>query len=367
MNIEIISFGENKVKAIKIVREATGWGLKEAKDFVDGNGNEKRIMKYISGETAAQLREVGVKFRETDGIEDEFSKVIEEQNSAKSLNKENENEEAKENSEIKKEEPQKEANNSAFIPIVDSKMISKLDRENTMKVLVEVGKIAKQSEDYSAEISDLVKKKNEENSKAEGLRKQVSKNAKMIIWGVTIGAFVIGLVGGPLCIVTGLGALIIMNLTVKKSDLKKHEEENNRNAEKYIAGHVVPIQERLDEVYALEDELRQCGKLDWAIDIVGKDLFYSECIKDLYSLLKNRRADNLKEALNKYDDSEYKARMEEMQASIQNASEITAREAVKQTEYSKEVAKNTHQAATAAKQSAYNTRQIDKNTRRFRK
>ena len=73
------------------------------------------------------------------------------------------------------------------------------------------------------------------------------------------------------------------------------------------------------------------------------------------------------QALNKYDDSEYKARMEEMQASIQNASEITAREAVKQTEYSKEVAKNTHQAATAAKQSAYNTRQIDKNTRRFRK
>ena len=103
-----------------------------------------------------------------------------------------------------------------------------------------------------------------------------------------------------------------------------------------------------------------------AIDFVGEDLFAYECIEDLYNLIKSRRADNLKEALNLYDDTLHKARMEEMQAAIQNASEIAASESVKQTAYSKEIAKSSHQAATAAKATAYHTRKIDKNTRRFR-
>jgi len=75
-----------------------------------------------------------------------------------------------------------------------------------------------------------------------------------------------------------------------------------------------------------------------------------------------QKADNLKEALNLYDDTMHKARMEEMQAAIQNASEIAAVEAAKQTALTKDIAKNTHQAATAAKATAYHTRQIDKNT-----
>ena len=108
------------------------------------------------------------------------------------------------------------------------------------------------------------------------------------------------------------------------------------------------------------------GQKSWAINVVGKDMYYSACIKDLYELVKSRRADNLKEALNKYDDSMHKSRMEEMQAAIQNASEISARESVKQTAIAKQVEKNTHQAATASKATAYHTRQIDKNTRRFR-
>ena len=35
-NVELTSFGANKVAVIKAVREATGLGLKEAKDLVDG-------------------------------------------------------------------------------------------------------------------------------------------------------------------------------------------------------------------------------------------------------------------------------------------------------------------------------------------
>ena len=35
-NVELTEVGPNKVKVIKVVREITGFGLKEAKDLVDG-------------------------------------------------------------------------------------------------------------------------------------------------------------------------------------------------------------------------------------------------------------------------------------------------------------------------------------------
>ena len=41
-DVELTEVGENKVKVIKVVREATGLGLKEAKDLVD---NAPKIVK----------------------------------------------------------------------------------------------------------------------------------------------------------------------------------------------------------------------------------------------------------------------------------------------------------------------------------
>lgn len=373
MDIEILSIGPEKVKAIKIVREATGLGLKEAKDFVDSVDQGSQILKNVPIATIDELKSIGVMVKENYGEDDEFTRAmsgepIEDIGASDDMPMvENERVDSVEPVEtVRISSTNTSQDDSKYVPIVASTMISRLDRESTMKVLIEAGKIAKESEDYDVEVAQLVRAKKTETDKAEELRKVVSKKAKTTIWVVTIIAFLVGLIGGPLCIVTGIGALIVMNMTVKKSDLKKHEAENNANADAYYAENVVPIEERLNEVYALRDELEKCGKKKWALDVVGRDMFYSACIQDLYNLIKNRRADNLKEALNKYDDSQHKARMEEMQASIQNASEISAREAVKQTAYSQEIAKNTHQAATAAKATAYNTRQIDKNTRRFR-
>jgi uncharacterized membrane protein len=253
-----------------------------------------------------------------------------------------------------------------YTPIVAVDMITQLDREGTLQVLKEAEDIAKELENCDSGIEWMERDKNNAIQKADKMRKQVTVKAKLIIWSVTIAAFIVGILGGALCFVTGLIAFIIMNMTVGQSDLKKHEAENNAKADAYLDAHVTPLQTRLNQLHTQKDEMILSGKKDWAVDVVGKDLFYSACIHDLYDLVKNRRADNLKEALNKYDDTQYKVRMEEMQASIQNASEVTAKEAVKQTAYSQDIAKNTHQAATAAKATAYHTRAIDKNTRRFR-
>ncbi|MEG1915029.1 MAG: 50S ribosomal protein L7/L12 [Acidaminococcaceae bacterium] len=53
-NVELTSFGANKVAVIKAVREVTGLGLKEAKDLVEG---APQILKEgISKEEAEELK-----------------------------------------------------------------------------------------------------------------------------------------------------------------------------------------------------------------------------------------------------------------------------------------------------------------------
>jgi large subunit ribosomal protein L7/L12 len=62
-DVELTEVGAEKVKVIKVVREATGLGLKEAKDVVDGA--PKMIKEAVSKEEAEdikkKLEEVGAK------------------------------------------------------------------------------------------------------------------------------------------------------------------------------------------------------------------------------------------------------------------------------------------------------------------
>jgi large subunit ribosomal protein L7/L12 len=61
--VMLLAAGEKKVEAIKVVRAATGLGLKEAKDLVDGA--PKAVKEAISKADAAalkkQLEDVGAK------------------------------------------------------------------------------------------------------------------------------------------------------------------------------------------------------------------------------------------------------------------------------------------------------------------
>jgi len=61
--VQLDSFGAEKIKVIKVVREITGLGLKEAKDLVEGA--PKAVKENVSKDEAAkykkQLEEVGAK------------------------------------------------------------------------------------------------------------------------------------------------------------------------------------------------------------------------------------------------------------------------------------------------------------------
>ena len=62
-NVELISAGASKVKVIKVVREITGLGLKEAKEVVDG---APKVLK--EGVTKAEAEEIKTKL-EAEGAE----------------------------------------------------------------------------------------------------------------------------------------------------------------------------------------------------------------------------------------------------------------------------------------------------------
>ena len=53
-DVELTEVGPNKVKVIKVVREATGLGLKEAKDLVDSA--PKMVKEQASKEEADELK-----------------------------------------------------------------------------------------------------------------------------------------------------------------------------------------------------------------------------------------------------------------------------------------------------------------------
>ena len=62
-DVELTEVGPNKVKIIKVVREATGLGLKEAKEVVDGAPKvlKEGASKAEAEEIKAKLEEVGAK------------------------------------------------------------------------------------------------------------------------------------------------------------------------------------------------------------------------------------------------------------------------------------------------------------------
>ena len=62
-DVELVSAGASKVKVIKVVREVTGLGLKEAKDLVD---NAPKVVK--EGASKAEAEEIKAKL-EAEGAE----------------------------------------------------------------------------------------------------------------------------------------------------------------------------------------------------------------------------------------------------------------------------------------------------------
>lgn len=339
--------GPNKVSVVKVYRNVTGVGLKEAMDAVDRVAISPVEISPLRTETGAEqiinkFLEVGAKVEEihNENLVDEFDKAV-------SIRHEPEDDQSF---------VQKKCNINEETD----------GREEILKNLVEAGKTAKTLQSLTNEKENLVYKIATSKKEAEEIRCQISAEAKKKMWILPIIVCVLFVWFWGIGLILAVILYFVRKKKILVKDLELHKEENERKAQAYIEENVEPLEIRKREVEEELSELKASGKIEQAIDYVGKDMFEYPKIAELYNLVKSRRADSLKEALNLYDSVQHNMRMEDMQAAIQNAAEVQAIETAKQTAYSKEIAKNTHKTATAAQASAYHTRQIDKNTRRFR-
>lgn len=362
--------GPNKVKVISAFRSATGKGLKESKDAVDAVESGEEVIIPMENADQALIDDVIKSFTDIGALAYENKNKKRGNAFAQAVNA---LEPERESAEEAFDEPRKstEHDTEQNAAVTRTANVGTLGREETLQRLAEIGKTAKQLEELSVSKGKIISQISQQKKEAEKIRAYVPP--KKGLWTGPLLLMAVSLVGSlflfVLVIFGVIAGLIWHSASAKKyrkEYLEEHAAENNQNAEAYIAENVVPLEKQLENTERELAELYDSGRVAEAIDFVGEDLFSYGCIEDLYNLIKSRRADSLKEALNLYDDAQHKARMEEMQMAIQNASEVTAAESAKQTAYSQQIAKTSQQAATAARATAYHTRKIDKNTRRFR-
>lgn len=253
--------------------------------------------------------------------------------------------------------------------------VGMLDRNGFIAVLNDIRKLTGVIDKYFNQILSANSEIEEAKNHAEELRNAVSG----WVYGVTVILIIVcSIMTFPVASVFGIVLSVVAGLLLQKNFFKdidklKNGKRREEEANNYLVITLPPLQNQIKTAQKNIEVIQQSDEGIWAVDIIGEELFNSESVDDLIEIVKSRRADNLKEALNKYDSTKHTNKMEEMQRAIQNASEVAAEESVKQTAYAKETAKSSHQAATAAKatayhtrKTAYNTKQIDKNTRRFR-
>lgn len=235
--------------------------------------------------------------------------------------------------------------------------ITKLNRDETIELLSEIKKTCGTLCQLYNRLNSLTSTLDKETQTAEKMRKLPDSYIYIGLAGGVIG-FIGGFIIGA---IIGLFIGIIVTSLIYNTPKKKKEREDK--ADKYIEEKVVPIQNEIKVVDEELEKLNATGKIDWAIGIVGEELFNIQDIRGLAELIKTGRADNLKEALNLYDDVMHRKRMEAMQRDVVVATEISATEAIKQTQQMQaqsqqlrqqsqqlqEISRNTKAAVAAAK------------------
>lgn len=347
--------GSNKTQVIDVLCNVIGLSAEEAQNIVDRveTGEECKVLSWgkqddietIIGEFTA----AGATMYEADSNsgDEEYSTFYAGYLAA--------------NGELK-------AGKKKYKPPVPVKEIVNLDRQGTLDVLIEVKRIAQELENIENVIRGYQEKIEQFTAEAKEIETAISDKATAAIIGITVLGFIFGMVQTNLIggILLGALAYFVGGFVIKFIDSIKNGDENKAKADAYIKENVDPLKDSLAQCCKERDAYENGREVSWAVNVVGEDLFDSDCVQQLYELVKSRRADNLKEALNKLDDIQYKENMNEMQRAIQNASEIAAAESVKQTAYSKSIAQSSRQQAAAARSTAYNARKVARNTRRFR-
>lgn len=256
-----------------------------------------------------------------------------------------------------------------FVPMVSPNEVHMLSREQTIELMCQLRDMANEAEACDKEVVKFARQVDQSRKELENLRER-TPGLGMVTFISIVAAIAIMLISRNffLAIVGFIIAFIVSLFAYAVYVDNAHLMETfEKDADEYEMKCLKPLEAKLNEAVQKREALLKSGKIQWAKDIIGEDMFFSDIISALYDLIKSRRADSLKEALNKFDDTLHKQHMEQMQRSIQE-------EAIKQTARMGQIAANTKEAAQAAKISAaanygtyLNTKSIDKTARAINK
>ena len=163
-----------------------------------------------------------------------------------------------------------------------------------------------------------------------------------------------GFVGVIIAVVLGviLGALIetyILKPVFLNSKRYSDEVASNKSkAEALRNTSIPPLLEKIDDDNNRIMAIKSSKEYRWAADVLGgNDMIKSNTIEMIINVIISRRADNLKEALNKIDQMTHNAAMQSMQSEATAAAQKTAYEAAVQSEHLSRVADAAEYSAAA--------------------
>lgn len=249
--------------------------------------------------------------------------------------------------------------------LVDLSNLSNYNRDQTLSLLITAQTI----------ITEIYNKQYEIDSASEEVQKHRQKINEILnysdynIWiplGIGFAGFVYGGLSSGifLGIIFAVVAFYISASIMHKNYLKSHKEENQQKADEYSREYLEPAIQVEELLKAELKNMLSSVYWSWLVDLLPEDMIQLDIVNQLVDLVKKRRADSFKEALNLYETIQYENRMEEMQARQTNAAEKAATESIKQTAAATLTAYNTYQTAKNTKQISKNTKQISKDIRR---
>lgn len=248
---------------------------------------------------------------------------------------------------IDKSESNEESLSEQFVPTVLPSEVHMLSRDQTLELMCQLRDIAKEAEICDKEVVRAANRVDESKKELENLRNKTPGAGFVAFISVVIAIIIVFAAKNIFLAIAGLIVAFIVTLIIYSVYVKKNHlmEEIKRVADEYEINHLKPLETKFDEKVQEREALLKSGKIQWAKEIIGEDMFFSDIISALYDLIISRRADSLKEALNKFDDELHKQQMEQMQRSIQE-------EAIKQTAKIGQIASNTRQVAANTEQAA---------------
>ncbi len=333
----------NKIKAIKLIRDVTGLDLTAAKALAEDGG------ELINTIDENQAQSIVKQFSDL-GIEVSYEGSL-------------------------ADSTPKSKNSSSYPNLIT------LGREDLISALRYIQDIlhdlAKKSLELDHILEDLDRKieteKKNEKAILSKLNDQQKKKRKTITIAVAALFFLIGIINDGFsafgsCLIAAAGmagvTYLVTTIVMHSFASTKPDPAYAEEAKQYHLEHVWPLEKQRREIKSEFQAQVNWDEVNWASNALSEEYVDYSILSSFISYLQSGRADNLKEAINLYEEEQHRNRMENMQRATLDAAERTANSAESAAKSAASTARAAAVSARANIESAANLRSIRKNMRR---